>query len=437
MEWLPKFKALNDLAIFIVAVWIVFALVFAPIFGMHWLTPGDFDYRTITWYHGIMIPLTGLLFLMTVRVSGIKRLASPVFSLATIIAVLAVGMGSISKTGKGMSIASLVQILGMITIDILGIILVLALIAYSRKQRKPAGPAFFLLFLSLAGILIAAPLGHLAGWGADFGINSLPGMSGILHALNMRPKAFQEGLVSSHSHLIATCEVFAWVALTAIAFDYQSLTGRKRHFTTMGLVMAGTGVIFATGIYVAGVFGWEPPTVFASGPNGMPLDDLVLTFGQSGIIFIIAGLLPASIQKARRNPDAVSLISRITIFSTWVFSILGVVAWGIYIEFHEVFYGAGEAPAPGAINDQAFIRAHLVYAFLFLPILNAFLLACESGNQRCRLFAWAALICAFFGLIGQTIWVVTLNKQPLGIALIIMTASLVAGLAGIWQSTKG
>ena len=52
-----------------------------------------------------------------------------------------------------------------------------------------------------------------------------------------------------------------------------------------------------------------------------------------------------------------------------VFFAVAVIGVGVFIEFHEGFFGHGEGTAPGVLNAKDYIRAHFVYGFIMIPML--------------------------------------------------------------------
>lgn len=230
--------AWSDLVIFVAACWIGGALLLSPLSGIHWLVPGDFKYRTAMYYHGLMVPVLILLYLLTVNILPLKVLNRRIYGIGAISSILFVGLGSMFNFKKGLSAASLVQITGMVMTDILGIVLAVALVAFAIQDEKISriNTPFRVVLSSMVAILAAALLGHLSGWTIDLGIKSFPGATALLHATGMKPLAFHEGLLSSHSHLMVFAVLCWLVAITAIAFGYQSLTGWKRCVSTGGVV---------------------------------------------------------------------------------------------------------------------------------------------------------------------------------------------------------
>ena len=440
----------SEFAIFAAACWIAVAFILSPVFEVHWLTPGDFKYTTAMYYHGLMVPVLVLFYLLTAKILSLKLLNKRIYAAGSILSILFVGIGSIFNFEKGLSVAAVIQITGMVITDILGIVLVLALVVFAMTQNekvKKINAAFYLLVSSIVAILAAAPLGHLSGWAIDLGIGSFPGVTALLHTTGMKPGDFQDGLVSSHSHLIVAAILCGLVAIAAISFGYQSLTGWKRRVSTSGLWMILISILSATIIYIiSALFGWEPPTFFISGPkgvNGIPVDDLVLTFGETGFLVLMVGLSLAPVQVGRQYVASFKVMNRMAIFLNWIFGYLSAVVWGLYIEFNETFYGAGMRPAPGAFNDQVFIRAHLVYAFFLLPIIFSILIAVDCAqNQYIKSRTWLnifASTCIFgmtLGLIGEFLWIRTFNKGIFLASIFVMGTALIVGAVSLWPGRR-
>ena len=61
---------------------------------------------------------------------------------------------------------------------------------------------------------------------------------------------------------------------------------------------------------------------------------------------------------------------------------VSVVLLGVYIEFHEEFFGHGEGDAPGATNCLAYIRAHMLFGFMVIPMMLAVLLNLASLRTK-------------------------------------------------------
>ena len=434
--------ALSDFAIFFTVSWIFLALVLSPLFGIQWFTPGNFNYPTAMYYHSLMVPVLILLYLLSKELFPLRFVNQRIYVVNAILAVLFVGIGSIFNTGKGISIAAAIQIFGLFLTDILGIVLVIALFLFAREEnKKTAKPnlAFWLLLASIISILMAAPLGHLAGWYTDIGLNSIPGLQALLDTSHLNSVDFQEGLVGSHSHLIVAALMSGLAAVTVLYFQYQSQSGWKKRISSLGLWMTLISLLLATAIYVFSVAGWEPPTLFVSGPNGIPLDDVILSVQGIGFLILIAGLSGNLAWMDNKFFGPIITKVRFSVFVNWIAGFTGAVLMGIYIEFNEGLYGAGLPPAPLALNDSIFIRVHMLFPFLLLPIIFAVTLAIGCRYKRSArlpawptIFIWISLLGMFLGLAGEFFWFITLNASIFIISMLIMGLALLFGSISLW-----
>ncbi len=426
-----------EYALFFTALWIAVALVASIFRGIPWLEVGDFGYATAMYYHGIMIPVLVMLYLLVRKAIWAESGKGWIYEVCAIISIALVGIGSFFNVGNHFSLAAAIQVAGMVAVDLMGIVLLLSLVRTARRKGAVSlDVSFWLLFCSLFTILITAPLAHLAGWMADFDIRNVPGMGGLLALSKLDYSDFHESLVAAHSHLIMISVLTAFSSLAVRLFQYRIFSRGRKRLCEIGLWMALIGLLSAAIIYVlSAIFGWEPPCLFASGSNGMPLDDVVLTLVFTAFLVIAASLYPFSPRGERGlSPRVLSKIRR-ALSLNWICSFLGAVILGIYIEFHEAFYGAGMAPAPGALNDNIFIRAHMLYPFFLLPVTFAFLLAvgyrhanpAARFHKRTNTFIWLSVIGMPLSLLGECIWVFSRNSHLFLTGLLILVVALLAG----------
>jgi len=438
------------LAVFFTVAWIAALLVFSLFRGIPWLRLGDFDFATAMYYHGLMVPVLVLLYLLTADVLALNALSTWIYSAAAIGCVLLTGAGSIFNTTEGLSLASGIQLAGMALADLLGIALAAALVVLGLNHAETirgAKAAFWLLLSSLVAILIAGAFGHLGAWGIDLGITSFPGVTTLLDRTGMEPEGFQEAVVSSHSHLVVVAVLYGLVALAVIRGAYHNLPLWKKRAVILGIWTAVASVLSAAAVYIlSALAGWEPPTLFASGPdnvNGVPLDDVILAFGMAGCLICMGGLVGAPTQGPDRDASPFKPETRVAMLLVWVFGFASAVVLGVYIELHETFYGAGEPPASGALNDQAFVRAHMVYTFCLLPIIFSALLATECGGPAgtasrvgSAIFVWTSMLGMGVGLLGELLWVATLDARVLAVGMVVMGAALIAAAASLWPGMR-
>jgi len=443
-----KADALPDFAVFFAACWIAVALCASPLFGVAWLTPGDFTYSAAMYYHAIMVPVLILLFLLAGRVLPLKAVGGRAYAAGAVLAIVLVGVGSIFNTSEGVSAAVAVQLAGMVITDCLGLVLLVAMGGWALGQRRsgrPAGVAFWLLFASLVAILLAAPLGHLAGWCVDFGAGSLPGLSALLGATGMTADEFQEGLVGSHSHLIVAALMSGLAAVAALYLGYRSRVAWRRRVAAVGLWLVLVSLSLATALYVvSAIAGWEPPDVYASGPNAIPLDDAFLTALEVGFLVLMVGLTGPLKDPQAERPCPIKAGVRISIFLNWISGFVAAVLTGLFIELNAGFYGGGQAPAPGALSANIYVRAHLLYPFLLLPAIFAVTLAVGCKHDRAttlrpwpRLFVWTSVLGMLLGLAGELVWFAAGWQAAFVAGMVVMVAALVAGAVSLWPRADG
>ncbi len=429
----------TNTALLVAAGWVALALSLSFLLRVDWLARGDFDYRTAMYYHALMVPLLVMVYLAAVRTLGLGGLArSRAYALVAVVAVALAGIGSAANSSEGLSAAALAQIAGMTLTDVLGLVLIFslanAMFGRDAAEHRP-NAAHWLLLCSLAAVILAAPLGHLAGWGIDIGVAKFPGVSALTKRTGVPPSEFQDALVGSHSHLIVAATLSALVALAARLLGYESLRGWRRNVSRVGLWLALAGVVGAAAIYlISALVGWEPPAVFvggAHGENGMPFDDVILAAAELGWVLLIIGLAwrPAD----GREPPVDPWVKWAIVLNV-AFGFVAAVGVGVYIEFHETFYGGGEAPAPGAANDAAYIRAHLLYAFMLLPIVLTFLVAL-GGASRSRVWprvcAGLSMLGMALGLVGEFVWVGALTDAFFLSSMIVLDVAIIAGAMGL------
>ncbi len=414
--------------------WVAVAVALSFLWAPSLFAPGDFEFSEAMLYHSVMVPLLVLFFLLSSAALRLSVSRARWFAALAIFAVFFAGVGALFDRHTGISLVTGVQVAGMAATDLVGAVLFVALVLYAvreKKQLRGIRAAFWLLFVSVGAVLLAAPLGHLAGWGLDLGLTSFPGVAGFLERTGLQPGDFQEALISSHSHLIVAALLCGLTAVAALTFDYASSESWRLRLSRTGLWVSGVTLVATTGLYlVSASTGWEPPALFASGPNGMPLDDALLTLMEVGFLLLAVGL-------SGRLQDRLSNLRtrlRSAVRWNWAAGFVAAVALGVYIEFHEGYYGGGELPAAGALKDQAFVRAHMLLPFLFLPVALVFLLAVTrilprlSRDLRAtRLFANLTLLGMALGVVGELLWFVGAGRAVFVAGSVVLAAAFVLG----------
>jgi hypothetical protein len=91
--------------------------------------------------------------------------------------------------------------------------------------------------------------------------------------------------IGSHSHEVLAA-FFAAVLVIPIINDFRERKPWQRDVEKIGLIIILIATVAQTVLYqYSAWFVREPPTLFASGPNGMPLDDVILTIFGIGCYF--------------------------------------------------------------------------------------------------------------------------------------------------------
>ena len=429
----------TGIALTVAAAWIAFVFVLSAITKVEWLSPSDFDYVTAMNYHGLMVPLLVMSYLLAGRILPVETMRGRAFAVLAMLSVVLVGPASLANSVPGFSLVSVLQISGMVLADLLGVVVLVALIRAASRQRdtEREDAVYWLFFCAVAGVVSTAPYAHLAGWGVDIGIRNFPGVSALLNGTGMKPDDLQEALVTTHSHLIVTALITALVALVARMFGYGTLRGWRRRLGLAAVWLVVLSLASVAVIYAAGTLsGWEPPALLISGPNsenGIPLDDIALSLCELGWVILILTSAGADAERAGNR-----VLTRAAVLLNVIAGFFGVVALGLYVELNETFFGGGELPAPGALNDQAFIRAHLIYPLLVLPILLGFILATASdavpargARKWHRVFLWLSISGMVLGLAGECVWVAYLDQSVLQLAMALSGAAMIAGAAGL------
>ncbi len=438
----------TSLAVVVAAVWIALAFVLSLLTKVNWLAPEDFDYATAMRYHGLMVPLLVMSYLLAGRVLEVEAIRGRGFAVLAMIAVILSGPASLANTSAGFSFFSVVQISGMMLADLLGVIVLVALVraAKNRRDTEREDAVYWLVFCSVAGVLATVPYAHMAGWGVDIGLEVFPGVPAFLSATGMKPDDLQEALVTSHSHLIVVALFSVLVALGARLLGYGTLKGWRRRSGLTAVWLIALSLATVAMIYTLGTLtGWEPPALCVSGPNGengIPFDDIALSLCELGWVVLIS--VSATARSNRVQELANRTLVRAGVLLNVIGGFLGVVVLGLYIELNETFYGGGELPAPGALNDQAFTRAHILYPLFVLPILLCFLLVVASDTPPPRggrlwrpAFLWLSLLAMAFGLVGECVWVVSLDHSVLLYAMVLAGAAMLVGADLLLQSAPG
>lgn len=392
---------------------IIYALV-----SVSWFHLGDFSFRTAMAYHGILIPAWMMLVLAYSRHIEHSDFIKMSLGTAAVSAGILTGIGSLLLRRQGFSLGTGIQVAGMILAEITAIVIIIESFWYHFRtsQNGINETAWWTVSIALIGLSLATPLGHLAGAVKDLG-EKFPLFVKHVGLLGITPNDVLSGYIDSHSHQILAAFLAAGFALPLM----QKSSGKCDFAYFMektGLIIMTMATIAQVALYqYCGWFGWEPPDLFSNGPNGMPLDDFVLVILGLGMLLLIPSLL-AKDKKNFAAKDYSQFIREIVTI-LMIFWMISVVALGIYIEFHEQYFGHGEGNAPGVLKDLAYIRAHLLFGFMIIPVLLGALLNGNLLNTKRQkwLITIFTILVVLTGSIGTFEWTFFLNSLILKISM--------------------
>lgn len=243
--------------------------------------------------------------------------------------------------------------------------------------------------------------------------------------LGIKPEEVINGYIGSHSHQIVTAFLAVGFALPLV----RKSSGKPHVVSlleTFGLLLVAGATVLQVALYqYCAWFGWEPPDLFAKGSNGMPLDDFILVILGLGMLLLI----PALLIKGREAVDSKihsQLKPRLVTVLISAYMI-AIVILGVYVEFHEQFFGHGEGPAPGTANDMAYIRSHLLFGFMIIPVLLVVLLNIPSSNTKRQqwLLGGFFIVVALTGAVGAFLWTFALDSFLVKVSMVFSVVLLI------------
>ena len=369
------------------------------------------NYWHVMYLHGLLIGMVGLIALAVLEM--FEGYCASHVRIGIIIGVIAAtvfsAIGGIWDTRvPGAEAAMWTQVAGFFALDE---ILVFLIIGFAEAWRRGAAAVrslpFLTALLASVAMLIAALMGHLAGWILEFGDH--PAILGrYAHFIGVPFTTFRDNLIGSHSHEMAVASMALVLAAAVYRFGYREATGLARALSRTGMALTAVGVVTMTAVYVAmAATSWTVPTLFqsANGTNGVAGDDVL-----TGVMVMGGGLLALWPVVARATTSARARFGGLFPVAAawaWTGTVLGVVIAGFYIELHETFFGAGSTSAKGAANDAVFTWLHQDVGLFLLPALVAVLLAADrlAAHRYRGIIGWSAVSAVTLLLLGGGIWV--------------------------------
>jgi len=117
-----------------------------------WLSPDDFDYALAMKYHGLMLPLLVMTYLLAGEILQVDVLGGPAFAALGVLVVILSGPASLANSSAGRSPVGIIQICGIALADLMGVILLVAMFraAMAGRKAEKEDAVFWLLFCSIS-----------------------------------------------------------------------------------------------------------------------------------------------------------------------------------------------------------------------------------------------------------------------------------------------
>lgn len=377
------------------------------------------DYFHVMYMHGLLIGMVGLIALLTLQVMKVRSLHVRVWIVAGVaVATVLSAVGGIFDTKiPGAEVPMWTQILSFFALD--EILIVLAWGLFSEWRRgTPLTRTMTYAAASIASIsmLLAAVMGHVAGWIMEFGeyptfITDFRRFAGF-----DSQDGFVGALVGSHSHEMAVAAMGLTAVLAVQFLGYSTVTGGARLFARLGVALIGAGTVIVSAIYIAGtVSQYAPPNFFG---DSIPGDDVV-----SGVL-VMGGALVAlgsviGLRTILKRPVGLA--------TAWAFtlSVATVAVAGYAVELNEGFFGAGDPAAAGAANDAIFTWFHQDVGLFLLPSVVLVMLAVQLliGKRHTAWIGWFAAAGTTALFAGGMVWVFV-NPDLYGPGYVLSTLGL-------------
>jgi hypothetical protein len=404
------------------------------------------NYWHVMYLHGLLIGMVGLIALVALEMfeSHCTNHIRMAIVAGVVAATVLTAVGGIWDTRvPGAEAAMWTQIAGFFALDEILICLIIGF-AQGWRRRAPSSRTipYALAWLAAGSMLIAAVMGHIAGWILEFGDH--PAFLGrYAHFIGVPFATFRDNLIGSHSHEMAVATMALVLAAAVYKYGYREARGVARTISRIGMAVATLGVVSMTVAYVAmAASSWEVPTYFqsANGTNGVAGDDLL-----TGVLVMGGGLLaiwPVIVRMAARIRSGERPLLAIGAAWAWTGSVIGVVIAGFWIELHETFFGAGDLKASGAANDAVFTWLHQDVGLFVMPTMVAVLVLADRlvARRYAGLVGWSALGGVTMLLLGGGIWVFVdpalhgagyvLSSVGMGLLGISILALIASGLLG-------
>lgn len=215
------------------------------------------DYARVMFLHGLLIGMVGLMALLTCQVMHLrsKHVRLWIAGGVVVATILAAVGGIWDRSIPGSEVPMWTQIFGFFALDEILVLLLVGLIAGWRRGLPITRTLpFVVAFFASAAMLLAAVMGHLAGWIMEFG-NSPSFLGNFAHFAGFASLSdFAGALVGSHSHQMAVGGMALTIALFTQQFGHGIRRQSARVLANTGMVLITIGTIVMAGMYLAGAF---------------------------------------------------------------------------------------------------------------------------------------------------------------------------------------
>ncbi len=409
----------------------------SPVFpGVTWFRLGDFTIDVVNYYHGVMIPLTLLLIIVTAKVFKINSKIYNFLAITNYPILILSFLGLVLFYPSWATLADEgIQTLRDVIMVLDALLLIIGLLIFPFKNRndfKNVLAGYILVLIAAISATIAAVMGMVYEYGNLFTYSSIPFFNSYVNSIG-GISTFLGNLITSHSHQMLPAVMGGIVGLTAVIFGYEKLPSKYRIVVSAGLLISTIGVISMSYLYWISSFGtYVIPTIAPFGPGGM--DGLALDDSQTGIVGIGAMIAIIGLIKIL-SPNKGQKFSQIVAIGSWIGAMAAMLGIGYVMEFNEAYYGFGSPGTPpnggpGYLYDMAFTNGHLLYTFFMLVIIASLFMVLyylgKDNERALRLPSYIAIAGIAIGFEGLLVYVMTLSwiVEAIGLWLIFISIAL-------------
>ncbi len=318
--------------------------------------------------------LTGIFFL-TPALSSIPQIPTLLFVLAALFTIDITGAALVEllllprKLGKTYSLERLKASMRFPKYYIMPFIFRKVDLGTYKKMDAAYGLVLTGLIVLFIGELIGLLILWLSIFGASFFGAYAQSFGGVGSTIS--------SIIDPHSHGVAVALIAIVIGLAAAQFGVMKKRDWKRSAARVGMWISGISLVALIVVYLAGVFvNYSPPTLFASGPNGingMAGDDALITMVLLGGII---SLIPLALTKFNGKASARDAVRFALLFTMLMWLVANALS-GFFIEFNESSFQTNLLA-----NDAAFAQFQPMVGIFFLTIVAMVLIAVDYYGKK-------------------------------------------------------